>query len=81
MEIDGWQVKLNKDGGLLREVRGNPNLYMITILKEYAIDIELVKVVVDGFPKEKKQDMLIQIIKESIAKSKLPWEQKTHESN
>ena len=76
MEIDGWCVRLNRDGGLLRDVPGNPNLYQITIINRYAIDIELVRSVVDSFPIENKQEMLIKIIKESIEKApKLPWEE------
>lgn len=76
--IDGWSLKTDMDGKFLRISRERPNThYIITILKNFAIDIELLKSAVDSIPEEEKQSRLIDIVKSSIKEAeshKFPWE-------
>jgi hypothetical protein len=73
MQIDGWNVRTDKNGNFLRQSRENPNEYIITILNRYAIDIELLKEEIDKIPKEDLEKTLIGIIKDSIYKApKMP---------
>ena len=78
LTIDGWQLKTDMEGNFLRVSRERPNThYIITILKRFAIDIELLKSAVDSLSDDEKETRLLEIIKSSIKEAeshKFPWE-------
>lgn len=77
MEIDGWTVKCDEEGNFLRTSRERPKThYLITLLKNFALDIELLKTEVDSLPEEEKQKTLLDTMRKSISEigDKMPWE-------
>lgn len=77
MEIDGWSVRIDDEGNYLRTSRERPKThYVITLLKRFAIDIELRKEEVDAIPEDKKDETLRDAMKKAIdqAGNKMPWE-------
>jgi len=63
MQIDGWMVRADEKGNMLRQSRERPDHYVITVINRYAIDIELSKELIDKIPKDSLRDRLIEIVK------------------
>lgn len=80
-EIDGWSLRSDLEGNFVRISRERPKThYLITIIKNYAIDIEILKSEYDSFQDLQKEDVLIEIVKKSIKEAGnkgMPWEGKT----
>ncbi len=62
MIIEGWMVRADQDGNMLRVSRDKANHYVVTIVNRYAIDIEMPKEQIDKIPKDQLQDVLIETI-------------------
>ncbi len=73
MEIDGWQVRTDQDGNILRWNLQDPKVYLITVLNRYAIDIKLIKEEVDKIPKDQLHERLVSFVKEAISKVEKPF--------
>jgi hypothetical protein len=77
-DIDGWKLRSDMEGNFIRTSRERPKThYVITIIKNFAIDIELLKSDVDCLSEEKKEAVLTSVIKKSIQEAeanKFPWE-------
>ena len=77
-EIDGWKLRSDMEGNFIRTSRERPKThYIITIIKNFAIDIELLKSEVDSLSEDQKQSVLIDVIKKSIKEAeanRFPWE-------
>lgn len=67
MEIRGWGVRADENDNMLRPCRGKEGThYVVTLLREYAIDIELLKEEIDKIPKEDLLKYLIDLINKVI---------------
>lgn len=67
MEIDGWLIRADQEGNMLRTSHERPKThYVVTIINRYAIDIEINKQEVDRIPKEDLQKTLVDTIKSII---------------
>lgn len=71
MEIQGWKIRTDSEGNMLRTSRERPKThYTITILNRWAIDIDVLKSEVDALPTEKKDQILIDLIINAINEAK-----------
>lgn len=76
--IDGWIVKQDMDGNCLFNSHINPkDYYMVTIIKNYAIECNFLKEEIDSLTQEEKEKFLLDKIKMTIfeyGRKELPWE-------
>jgi len=68
MQIDGWHVSYDPiENNILRVSRERTKThYLITLVKDYAIDIEILKEDIDKIPENERKEFIIKIIRNAI---------------